>query len=114
MDFCSFFIAFRNVTIDDTTSPGVVVTTFNATDADGDTLTFSVTGTGNAADYFYLSQDSDNEASVRVRQSLLSDGSTDVYLLRVFVSDGVNTESAQARGIKQLHPIPTNSFVVMQ
>lgn len=93
-----YFAAFRNITIDDTTAPGTVITGFNATDSDGDVLTFTLADTGDAAKYFYVDQTSNNQASVVVRQSLLGDDSNDFYLLRVLVSDGVNTESAQARG----------------
>lgn len=72
---------------------------FNATDGDGDLLTFTLTrsDSSNAERFFYVEQIG-NEGRIRVRQPLTLDRPQSIYRMILRVSDGVNTASAPVTG----------------
>ena len=88
-------------TVNETIPVLTVLFTFNATDADGDPLTFTLTrsDSSNAESYFYVEQSVEGEGRIRVRQDLTLDRPQTVYRMTLRVSDGVNTASAPVTGM---------------
>lgn len=92
--------------INETTPPFTILFRFNATDRDGDDVTFTLArrDSSNAENYFYVSQIG-SEGVIGVRQDLRLDRPQTVYLMRLLASDGVNVVSANVTGIRALGQI---------
>ena len=87
---------FFNVTIDETTAPFSIILRINASDADNDDLTFTLTTTdgGNGGQYFSVDR---NQALIRVSQLLTSDSPVVTYRMRLTASDGSNADTANVQ-----------------
>ena len=86
-------------TINETTPPLTVLFRFNATDADGDDLTFTLTraDSSNAESYFFVAQ-LGSEGYIGVRQDLKLDRPQSEYQMRLRASDGVNSATTPVTG----------------